>query len=58
MPVQSVEAGELVREDPIMFRLCAIFLIAVGVVACSTVGNGIESGGNWITNTAERMKNR
>jgi predicted small secreted protein len=41
-----------------MFRLCAIFLIAATVVACSTIGGGIDSGGQWITNTAERMKNR
>ncbi|HEY0526500.1 MAG TPA: hypothetical protein VGD08_24110 [Stellaceae bacterium] len=41
-----------------MFRLCATLLIAASIAACSTIGGGIDSGGQWITNTAERMKSR
>jgi predicted small secreted protein len=41
-----------------MIRLCTVLLLAATVAACSTIGNGIDSGGKWITNTAERAKSR
>lgn len=41
-----------------MRLICLILLVSAALSACSTIGGGLESVGNWIHNTADDWKQK